>query len=66
MPNVPAMPLVPVFPAEVPNTQGTEPFCWVSSDKTEGHMWRTDEDGLSCLRVTRVTTDVYDQWTCTR
>jgi len=63
---MPNLPLVPVFPAEVPNTQATEAFCWVSSDKTEGHQWRTDEDGLTCLRVTKVVTDVYDQWTCTR
>jgi len=66
MPNVPNMPLVPVLPANVPNTQATEPWTWVSSDTAESHAWRSDEDGLQCLRVTKIKTDIYDQWTCTR
>jgi len=63
MPNVP---IVPVFPAVVPNSQDHEPYEWVSSEKVENHVWREDEEGLKCKRVTRVTTDIFDQWSCTR
>jgi len=63
MPNVPIMPVVPII---MPNSQAHEPFEWLSSDKNESHTWRTDEDGLKCITVTRVTTDVYESWTCTR
>jgi len=63
MPNLPVVPIVPIV---MPNSQSHEPFEWVSSDKNESHTWTTDEDGLKCIRVTRVTTDVYESWTCTR
>jgi len=66
MPNLPNVPVVPVFPVNVPNSQVAEPWEWVSSDKVESHTWRTDEEGLKCIRVTKVTTDVFDQWSCTR
>jgi len=66
LPNMPNVPVVPVFPAVVPNSQVHEPYEWVSSDKVENHVWREDEEGLKCKRVTRVTTDVFDQWSCTR
>jgi len=66
MPNRPNIPVVPVFPVNVPNSQDQEPWEWVSSDKVENHTWRQDDDGLKCIRVTKVTTDVFDQWSCTR
>jgi len=66
MPNLPTVPVVPAFPFNVPNSQTAEPWEWVSSDKVENMSWRVDEDGLKCVRVTKVTTDIFDQWTCTR
>jgi len=63
MPNMPVLPVVPIV---MPNSQAHEPFEWISSDKTESHTWTTDEDGLKCITVTRVTTDKYESWTCTR
>jgi len=66
MPNLPTVPVVPAFPFNVPNSQNAEPWEWVSSDKVENMSWRVDEDGLKCVRVTKVTTDIFDQWTCTR
>jgi len=63
MPNLPVIPVVPIV---MPNSQAHEPFEWISSDKQESHTWTTDEDGLKCITVTRVTTDKYESWTCTR
>jgi len=63
---MPNMPVIPVVPIVMPNSQTLEPFEWVSSEKNESSSWTTDEDGLKLIKVTRVTTDVFESWTCTR
>jgi len=63
MPNMPIQPAVPII---MPNSQEHEPFEWVSSEKQESSTWATDEDGLKMITVTRVTTDKFTSWTCTR